>query len=217
MSLSRRQFVGRVVGAASALSLSSPLLAQVPGKDFVAIRPPQPTDVPGKIEVIEFFHYGCPHCNHFHPLLTQWAARLPADVVLRKIPVTFGGNPALVNLAKLFYTLEALGKLAELDGEVFKAFHAENLRNLPEERVMQEWAVKKGVDGKKFAETFASFGVMSKVKRAEQVARNYRNDGVPSLIVDGKYQVVSQEQQAAMLAVTDKLIAQVRAETAGKK
>ncbi len=214
--LSRRQFVGGVLTAASMLTVANPVLAQVVGKDYVPINPPQPTDVPGKIEVLEFFHYACPHCNHFYPMLTPWAAKLPGDVVLRKIPATFGGNPALVNLAKLYYTLEALGKLPELDGEVFKAFHVENLRNLPDERVMQEWAVKKGIDGKKFSETLNSFGVVSKVKRGEQVARNYRNEGVPSLIVDGRYQVASMENQAEMLVVADKLIAKARAENASK-
>lgn len=218
MSLSRRHFVGAsLLLAGAAAGPLSPALAQTAGRDYVPINPPQPTDTAGKIEVLEFFHYGCPHCNHFYPLLSAWAAKLPADVVLRKVPVTFGGNPALTNLAKLYYTLEALGKLPELDGAVFQAMHTENLRNLPDERVMQEWAVKKGIDGKKFAETLNSFTVVSKVRRGEQVAKAYRNDGVPSLIVDGKYQIVTLEDQAAMLVTADKLIAKVRSEKGGKK
>lgn len=214
---SRRTFVGGLLTAASALSVGAPAFAQTAGRDYMQLNPPQPTEVPGKIEVLEFFHYACPHCNHFYPLLTAWAAKLPGDVVLRKIPATFGSNPALVNLAKLYYTLEALGKLHELDGAVFNAFHVEGLRNLPDERVMQEWAVKKGLDGKKFAETLNSFTVVSKVKRAEQVARAYRNESVPMLIVDGTYQITADESQERMLAVADKLIAKVRAEKTGKK
>lgn len=215
--LSRRHFVGGLLTGASALALPAGVLAQTQGRDFMQINPPQPTETAGKIEVLEFFHYGCPHCNHFYPILSPWAAKLPADVVLRKVPVTFGGNPALVNLARLYYTLEALGKLPELDGAVFHAFHSEGLRNLPEERVMQEWAVKKGIDGKKFTEAFKSFGVDGKVRQADIVARNYRVDGVPTLIVDGKFQIITSDDQAAMLGIADKLIARVRAEKTGKK
>lgn len=214
---SRRAFVGTLLSGAAVGLLPETVLAQTPGRDFVPVNPPQPTDVGGKIEVLEFFHYGCPHCNHFYPILSAWAAKLPADVAVRKVPVTFGGNPALTNLAKLYYTLEALGKLPELDGAVFQAMHVDGLRNLPDEKVMLDWAVKKGIDGKKFSEMLGSFSVVGKVRQADNVARAYRVDGVPTLIVDGKFQVVTTDDQSAMLGVADKLIARIRAEKSGKK
>lgn len=217
MQIERRGFMGRLLKSlltvGAALALAGPAWSQAPGKDYTPIEPPQATDNPAKIEVIEFFSYGCPHCSDFNPVLNAWAAKLPADVVFRKVPVTFG-RAAWANIARLYYTLEATGDLAKLDGAVFKAIHDERI-NLFEERALAEWVAKKGVDPKKFSETFSSFGVMSKVKRADQIAQAYRIQGVPAIAVDGKY-LVSGKDFNETLATTDKLIAKVRAEK-GKK
>jgi thiol:disulfide interchange protein DsbA len=105
----------------------------------------------------------------------------------RRCPITFG-RAAWANIAKLYYTLETTGDLAKLDGDVFKAIHGERI-NLFEEKALPEWVVKKGVDPKKFADTFNSFGVMSKVKRGDQLAQAYKIQGVPAMAVDGKYLV----------------------------
>ena len=217
MHIERRGFMGRLLKSfltlGAALALAGPAWSQAPGKDYTLIEPAQATDNPAKIEVIEFFSYGCPHCSDFNPVLNAWAAKLPADVAFRKVPVTFG-RAAWANIARLYYTLEATGDLAKLDGAVFKAIHDERVP-LFEERTLTEWVAKKGADPKKFSETFSSFGIMSKVKRADQIAQAYRIQGVPAIAVDGKY-LVSGKDFNETLAITDKLIARIRAEK-GKK
>jgi len=214
MAIDRRRFVSVAVAAGAALATPVAALAQTVGRDYKLLNPMQPTDNPGKIEVLEFFSYGCPHCSDFNPLLTQWAAKLPADVVLRKVPVSFG-RAAWGNAARLFYALEVTGDLKRLEADVFKAIH-EQRTNLFDEKTIQKWVAERGVDTKKFNDTFASFGVQSKVRRGDQLAQAHRIEGVPALIIDGRFQIATLafEQQ---LAVADKLIEQVRAEKAGKK
>jgi thiol:disulfide interchange protein DsbA len=212
MKSARRTFLGAAVGAALAISL--PVMAQTAGMEYTPISPAQQTDEPAKIEVLEFFSYGCPHCSDFHPLLSAWVAKLPGDVVFKRVPVSFGRG-AWANIARLYYALEATGDLARLDGEVFKAVHSDRI-NLFEEKNILEWVAKKGVDQKKFSETFNSFGVMSKVKRGDQLAQAYKISGVPSLAVDGKYMVAGKDF-GEQLANADKLIAKARSEKPGKK
>ena len=212
MQFARRSFLG--VSVAAALAISLPALAQTAGKDYTPISPAQPTDDPAKIEVLEFFSYGCPHCSDFHPLVSAWAAKQPGDVVFKRVPITFG-RAAWANLAKLYYSLEATGDLARLDGEVFKAVHNDRL-NLFEEKAIVDWVARKGVDQKKFTEAFNSFGVMSKVKRGDQLAQAYKIQGVPAMAVDGKY-LVGDMGFKEKLAVADKLIAKARSEKPGKK
>jgi len=209
MSFARRRFVRGAAVLAAALSLSLPLQAQTAGKDYTPINPVQPTDDPARIEVVEFFSYGCPHCADLSPLLNAWVDRLPADVVVRKVPITFG-RAAWANIAKLYYTLEITGDLKRLEPVVFDAIHKERA-NLFEEKALTAWVVSKGVDGKKFAETFNSFGVMSKVRRGDQMAQAYKITGVPALAVQGKY-MVGGKDHAEALGITDKLIAKARAE-----
>ncbi len=214
MTFSRRSFARSLVALGAAALIASPAMAQVAGRDYTPVVPAQAGDEPGKVEVLEFFSYGCPHCADFSPLLNAWAAKLPADVVLKKVPVTFGRG-AWATIAKLYYTLEATGDLRRLDGEVFRAIHGERI-SLFDDRSATEWAVSKGVDPKKFAETFNSFGVMSKVRRGDQLAQIYKINGVPSLAVDGKYLVGGKDFNDT-LAIADKLIAKARSEKAGKK
>src|SRR5438046_7930635 len=97
------------------------------GSDYKKLEPPLPTDSPGKIEVIEFFSYGCPHCNAFYPLISTWAAKLPKDVVFKRVPVSFN-RPQWINLARAYYALQATADLPALDGELFHALHVENLQ-----------------------------------------------------------------------------------------
>jgi thiol:disulfide interchange protein DsbA len=214
MRFDRRTFFAGLFALAATLTAALPATAQTAGKDYTAIVPAQPTEEPAKIEVLEFFSYGCPHCSDFHPLLSQWAAKQPGDVVVRKVPITFG-RAAWANAARLFYALEATGDLARLDGDVFKAIHNDRV-NLFEENAIKEWVAKKGVDPKKFADAFSSFGVMSKVKRGDQLAQAYKIQGVPALAVDGKYLVGGKDFGEA-LAISEKLIAKARAEKSGKK
>ena len=214
MKSDRRNFVGGFLALGAALTVTGPSFAQTVGKDYTLVTPAQPTDDPAKIEVLEFFSYGCPHCSDFHPLISAWSAKLPADVVFKRVPVTFG-RAAWANIAKLFYTLEITGDLAKLDGDVFKAIHGERV-NMFDEKVLTEWVIKKGVDPKKFADTFNSFGVMSKVKRGDQLAQGHKIQGVPAIAVDGKY-LGGGKDFTEQLAIADKLIAKARSEKPGKK
>ena len=213
MKSARRHFVGAIFALFSVLTATASFPALAAG-EFTAISPVQPTDDPAKIEVIEFFSYGCPHCNDFHPLISAWAAKQPGDVVVKRVPVSFN-RAAWANAAKLYYTLEATGDLGKLDGDVFKAIHNDRT-NLFDEKTILEWVTKKGVDPKKFSETFNSFGVMSKVKRADQMAQAYRISGVPAIYVDGKYAVAG-NNFGELLANTDKAIAKARSEKPAKK
>ena len=212
MKSARRNFLGAALGAS--LVAAMPAVAQTVGKDFTLISPAQPTDDAAKIEILEFFSYGCPHCSDFNPIIHAWAAKLPADVVFKRVPITFG-RAAWANIAKLYFTLEITGDLAKLDSEVFKAIHGDRI-NLFEERALIEWVTKKGVDPKKFTETFNSFGVNSKAKRGDQMAQAYKIQGVPALAVDGKY-LVGGKDFTEQLAIADKLIAKARSEKPGKK
>jgi thiol:disulfide interchange protein DsbA len=150
---------------------------------YVTLDPAQPTDTPNKIEVLEFFAYTCPHCNAIQPLLEKWAKTLPANVVVHPVPIAF--NASMVDLQKLYYTLESMNRL-DLHDQVFKAIHEEN-KPIYDEKAITDWVVGKGVDRAKFTAVFDSFGVKSKVMRATELAKNYQIDGTPSLAVGGKY------------------------------
>jgi thiol:disulfide interchange protein DsbA len=214
MKFARRSFVTTIFALGAALTVAMPSWAQTVGKDYTLISPAQPTEDAGKIEVLEFFSYGCPHCADFNPLVTAWAAKLPGDVVFRKVPITFG-RAAWANIAKLYYALKVTGDLDRLESDVFKAIHNDRV-NLFDEKSLLEWVAKKGVDQKKFAEAFNSFGVMSQVKRGDQMAQAYKIQGVPALAVDGKY-LVGGKDFNEQLAIADKLIAKARSEKSGKK
>ena len=209
MKFSRRGFAAAVLALGATIAM--PALAQ--NAPYTVISPAQPSEDAGKIEVLEFFSYGCPHCADFNPLLTAWAAKQQGDVVVKKVPITFG-RAAWANIAKLYYTLEITGDLQRLEGDVFKAIHNERA-NLFDAAALTEWVVKKGVDSKKFTDTFNSFGVMSKVKRGDQMAMAYKIQGVPAIAVEGKYLVGGKDFNET-LAIADKLIAKARSENAGK-
>lgn len=178
----------------------------VEGRDYELILPPQPGESPGRIEVLEFFSYGCPHCKDFHPLVMAWAARLPRDVSFRRVPVTFG-RATWTNLARLYYGLEATGDLARLDDAVFRAIHEERL-NLFTPTAIMAWVKREGVDEKRFKAAFDSFAVSTRISRNEQMVRNYRVRSVPSLTVAGRYQVTGQAARtlADLLPIADGLI-----------
>ena len=212
MKFVRRTFLNLTLSAVLCAAL--PAFAQQLGTDYTPLSSPQPTDNPAKIEVTEFFSYGCSHCAEFNPLIVAWAAKLPADVSFKKVPVSFG-RAAWMNIGKLYYTLESSGDAARLDADIFRAIHNERV-NLFDERSQVAWLANKGVDTKKYSEMFNSFGMMSKIKRADQMTQSYRIEGVPALVVDGKYLVAGKDFKE-QLAIADKLIAKVRAEKSGKK
>ncbi|MCX7168673.1 MAG: thiol:disulfide interchange protein DsbA/DsbL [Rhodocyclales bacterium] len=194
--------------AMSGLSLAAEPQA---GRDFTPINPPLPS-TKGKIEVIEFFSYGCPHCSDFHPIVSPWAAKLPKDVSFRRVPVSFN-RPEWARLARIYYALEATGDLAKLDAAVFIAIHEQRVMFRTDEAAVS-WAVSKGADGKKFGDALASFSMQSKVQRGDQEATAARIQGVPALVVDGKYLVNNEAASnfQELLKLTDAVIAKARQE-----
>ena len=185
------------------------------GKEFKLISPPlaSPKD---KIEVIEFFSYACNHCSDFHPLITQWAAKLPKDVSFRRVPVTFN-RPEWARLSRIYYALEATGDLAKLDAAVFIAIHEQRVQFKTDEAVVA-WAASKGADAKKFGDAMAAFSMQAKLQRADQDASTARITGVPSLAVDGRYLLNNEAvgNYEELLKLTDSVIAKVRQERKGK-
>ena len=218
----KKSLIGRLAAytfaLVSLLALALPAQAQLAaGVDFAEIKPPLQVDDPAKIEVVEFFSYACPHCSDLNPLVRKWAAKLPADVAFKRVPVSFN-SPFYQLMAKLFYTLESLGEMEKLDAAAFDAIHVKGLK-LIDEKSVQEWAVSQGVDAKKFSDAFKSFSVDSNVKRADQLSRSAKIPGVPALVVDGRYLVVGKnvKNHDELLALTDKVIDKARSERAAKK
>lgn len=183
----------------------------VEGKDYVRLKNPQPVETGKKIEVIEFFSYGCPHCSDLEPILQAWLKTLPPDVQLRRVPVMF--QQRWEALAKIYYTLDAMGEEARLSPEVFRAIHAEGLP-LYDDKAFFDWAARHGLDRAKVAEVYNSFGVASKFTRAKVLAQTFNIQSVPTMIVDGKFVTASDRvgTHEKLPPVLDALIAKARAE-----
>ncbi len=181
------------------------------GKSYIRLKNPQPVETGNKIEVIEFFSYGCPHCAHLEPELAPWIKSAPPDVAFRRVPVVF--NASWVSLAKAYYTLEALGEEARLTPEVFKAIHEQG-KNLASDKAFVDWLATKGVDHKKAEDMMASFAIAGKVNKAKSQAQAYQIQSVPTVIVDGKFVTAPDKvgSHAAMPAAINALIAKARAE-----
>jgi thiol:disulfide interchange protein DsbA len=191
--------------------VATPLMALAQGRyQYTEVKPPQPVDTDGKkIDVVEFFWYGCPHCYNLEPLLETWVKKLPPDAQFRRVPAVFNDRWALD--AAIFYTFEALGVLDKLHRPFFDAIHRDHLRS-ENQAAMSEWLTKNGVDPKKFYETFKSFGVQSKTKRAIQLTTAYKIDGTPAMAVQGRYTVSAEQggSREGMLDTTSYLIDLVR-------
>lgn len=219
--------------------LAFPALSQttakrlVAGRDYQVVDPRAPVDAPqGKIEVVEFFWYSCPHCNAFEPLLDKWLRQLPKDVAFRRVPVAFRDD--FVPQQRLYYALEAMGLVNKLHAKVFQAIHGggghstmgqpqpQRLRTLAQ---IAPWVASQGVNEAKFVEHYNSFSVSTKANRAVQLQDAYRIEGVPALGVAGRFftdgamapsnvQTPQGRQTPTMhgaLRVVDALVAEVRA------
>jgi thiol:disulfide interchange protein DsbA len=185
--MKRRSFTASLLAASGVITQGLAWAQQAfrAGKDYLTLDRPVPTDVgPGKVELIEFFWYSCPHCNAFEPAFAQWVKNAPKNVVVRRVPVAFRDDFAPQQ--RLYFTLEAMDLLGSVHAKVFHAVHVERLP-LNTDALIQAWVEKQGVDGKKFAETYKSFGVAGKVKRAVQLQNDFRVEGVPSLGIAGRY------------------------------
>lgn len=206
-----------LIGSVVQLTATLPAAAQaVAGKDYLVVNPAQPTESKGKVEVIEFFSYGCSHCNEFEPLLDKWAKAQGKDVEVRRVPITFGRD-VWVPLAKMYYSLEALGELDRMHSVVFDAIHNQRVP-LNVEAAQFEWIASKGIDAKKYQDVYKSFTVQSKVARAQQVAAAYKITGVPSMAVGGRF-ITSGSltgSHEGMLRTIDQLIVTARADIAKK-
>lgn len=182
------------------------------GTDYVALKKPAPVDAPaGKVEVVEFFSYNCPHCAQFEPSLEAWVKKLPAHVAFRRVPVPFVGNDVETK-QRLYYTLEALGKVDEFQMKIFSAIHQQR-QPLFGDAAILDWAGKQpGLDGAKFADMFKSFSVSGKVKRAAQLTNDYQVGGVPALGVAGRYYVDGELARSLdrALQITDFLVGEAR-------
>ncbi len=207
MSLSRRRFsqclfAGLAVGTLPTVHAGN----LVEGRDWIPVSPPQPGDGEDRVEVLEFFSYGCPHCRDLHPLITAWTERLPQDVALRRIPVSFG-RAAWANLARLYFALELSGDLERLDQTVFDAIHEKRTNLYTKSRIF-DWAVRQGLDAGAFGKVFDSFAVQTCLGRSESLARGYQVNQVPLITVDGRYKVVGKAVTGLphLLTIADELI-----------
>jgi len=183
------KFIKHMLAAASLAILAATAhatpQAPVNGTDFKTLEKAQATDAPaGKVEVTEFFWYSCPHCYALDPSLEEWVKKQGNAISFKRVPVMF--RPSFVPQQKLYYTLEAMGRLGDLHSKVFNAIHAER-KMLDTDAAITDFIVAQGVDKAKFLEVYNSFGVQTKAKRAAQLQEGYKIDGVPTLAIDGRY------------------------------
>jgi thiol:disulfide interchange protein DsbA len=156
------------------------------GVEYVTLAQPQPVQAVGKkVEVIEFFMYHCPHCNALEPQLEQWVKKQGDNIHFKRVHLPFSG--AKDPEAHLYLTLEAMGKAEEFQPKVFKAWHVDHLR-LNTDAAILDWVAKNGIDRTKFMDVWNSFGVTTRLRQLPQITSDYKVDGVPTIIIDGKYQ-----------------------------
>ena len=210
--MKRRLFSTAMLSATTLLG-TAPAWAQQAfrsGKDYITLDRPVATEAgSGKIEVLEFFWYSCPHCNVFEPAFEQWTKKAAKDVVVRRVPVAFRED--FVPQQRLYYTLEAMNLVEKMHIRVFSAIHGEK-QMLNTDASVLAWAEKQGIDKAKFAETYKSFGVATKAKRAVQLQNDFKIEGVPSLGVAGRYYIdgTLAGSMPRALQVADSLINQTR-------
>ncbi|MCF8207674.1 MAG: thiol:disulfide interchange protein DsbA/DsbL [Methylotenera sp.] len=183
--MKRRDF-SALLATAPALGAATSAHAQggpVEGRHYQVITPPLPT-APGKIEVVEFFWYGCPHCYAFEPAIEEWSKRLPNDVSFRKVHVAFRANVKIHQ--RMFYALEALGKEAAARPAIFNAMHQQG-QTLDDAKSQAKFLSPLGIDPVKYQEAYNSFGVVTKCQQAEKLSEAYRIDGVPSIGIGGRF------------------------------
>jgi thiol:disulfide interchange protein DsbA len=214
--MNRRDFSAQLVGfGIGGLALSAGTAAQAQGgfvenTHYVKLAQPAPVSAPaGKVEVIEFFWYGCPHCNAFEPALEAWVKRLPDYVAFRRVPVAFRDIYAVHQ--QIYYALEAMGKVEAMHRKVFYAIHNDHKR-MENPNEIADLMAANGIERAKFLEAFNSFGVQSKIRQASKLAEAYKIDGVPALGIQGRYftsgSLAGSPERA--LAVTEFLVERTR-------
>jgi thiol:disulfide interchange protein DsbA len=179
----------------------------VEGKDFLRISPPVPMAPTGKVEVVEFFWYGCPHCNALEPSLEAWVKRLPATVHFERVAATF--SPMHSYHARIYYALELMGKVEAFHTKVFAAMHVQHQR-LDKDADVAAFFTAQGLDGQKVVQTMKSFTVEGKLRQAKALAQGYKIDGVPTLGIQGRFttSAAMTGSEPRLYATADMLIAQ---------
>ena len=203
-----------LAGAAALAGLARPGLAlaqgraPVAGKDYAQLRTPVPVTRDGKVEVVEFFWYACPHCFAFEPTLEPWVARLPADVRFRRVPVAFDALKEVHQ--QIYYTWEVLGLVGQMHKKTFDRFHVQR-KPINREQDMLDFARESGLDVAKVKSAWESFSVHTRMREATQLADDYQIDGVPELGIAGRFTTSPADGgPAAALATTDYLVELVR-------
>jgi thiol:disulfide interchange protein DsbA len=217
MNMNRRQLSTTLLFAGVAGSTGWPLApasaqaaGPVEGKDFVRVETPQPAGAPaGKVEVLEFFSYACPHCSAFEPILEAWEKQLAPEVILRRVPVPFLMNAD--NFMNTYYALETIGAVQAVQLKIFSAIHIERQR-LDSAENIAAFVGKNGVDAAKFLAAFKSFSVATAVTRAKKMVADYKVDSVPTLVVQGRWMTSPSQagSQERSLAVVDQLVQRAR-------
>jgi thiol:disulfide interchange protein DsbA len=172
------------------------------GKDYSLLDPPQPTETK-KIEVLEFFFYGCSHCFRLHPLLSQWEKAMPKDVQLTFVPTIF--RDSWEPMANTFYALETMGQREQLHDALYRAWNVDNI-DLSDEAKITAFVAKHGVDAAKFSAAYNSFSVQSRVARAKQMIRLYGINGTPTFVVDGKYVIEAKQPEDLIRALKEVIV-----------
>lgn len=199
MALRRRRRRLIVAAAAVLLAPATGRAQPVAGRDFRVLEPALPTEPGARIEVLEFFWYGCVHCFRLEPELDAWAGQRGAEITLKRVPAVF--NDRWAHDATIFYALEAIGVAARAHRPLLEAIHLQRL-NTTNERLFTEWLVSQGIDEQAFGEAFRSFGVSSRVLRAVQLTAAWRVEATPSLGIAGRY-VVSGDRAGSGRALLD--------------
>jgi len=219
----RRLFCTALLGLAATSAIGTPAFAAEPqlGQQYLALPNAQPTDTGKKVEVIEFFAYYCPHCNAFEPQLAAWVKKQGDNIVFKRVHVAAGAGAQAQQ--RLFYTLDAMGLLAQYHAKVFEAMHVQRQRLSSDEQVF-DWAAQAGIDRARFIETYRSFGIQARLRRAASMMDAYSVEYWPLLVIDGKFVTSPSqagkslpgsseaEQQAGALQVMDVLVARAKAE-----
>ena len=214
--MNRREFslqLAGLAGAAALASLGLPNLAfaqggPVEGKDFEKLKTPVPMPANGKVEIVEFFWYGCPHCYHFEPTLEPWVAKLPADIRYRRVPAAFGA--LMETHQQIYYTWEVLDLVEKMHAKTFNRFHVEH-KPINREADMLAFAQESGLDVAKVKTAWNSFSVQTKMRQAKQLSEDYNVDGVPEIGVQGRFVTAPSMGGAAnALATTDYLVNVIR-------
>ncbi|MBU1331919.1 MAG: thiol:disulfide interchange protein DsbA/DsbL [Gammaproteobacteria bacterium] len=206
----RNLILSAVLAGASLFGIAAHAATIEEGKQYVTLSSPVPVSVPGKIEVVELFWYGCPHCYQFEPTLNPWVEKLPDDVNFVRVPALFGG--AWNMHGQLYITLDTMKVEQQVHDAVFRAIHQEGKKLAgPEE--MASFVATQGIDRDAFLKTFNSFAVKGRMEKAKKLAMAYQITGVPVLIVNGKYRfdIGSSGGPEQALQVADQLIAKERA------